>query len=185
MKLVPTSVEGAVVIEPDVFGDNRGWFYESYSKPKLEALGITDEFVQDNRSYTASKGTIRGLHCQKQPMTQAKLLTCTRGEIMDVAVDIREGSPTYLKWTSVILSGENKKLFYIPEGFLHGFVTLTDDVEVLYKVNRVYSPENDRSIRFDDESIGVEWGIESPVLSQKDSTAPLLKDSDVRFSYPE
>lgn len=183
MKAIKTPLDGAVIIEPDVFGDSRGWFYESYSRAKLADLGINDVFVQDNRSYTQLRGTIRGLHCQCEPMAQAKLLTCLRGEITDVAVDVREGSPTYLKWFSVTLSAENKRLFYIPEGFLHGFVTLTNDVEVLYKVNRFYSPSHDRSICYRDEVFGIEWGVDSPVLSDKDKNAPLFADSDIKFVF--
>lgn len=181
MKLEKTKIDGAYIIEPDVFGDNRGWFYESYSQKKFEELGIDTVFVQDNRSFSVEKGTLRGLHCQTNPMAQTKLITCLRGEILDVAVDIRKDSPTYLQWQSVVLSGENKKMFYIPEGCLHGFLTLTDDVEVTYKVNRFYSAENDRSVRFDDPDLGVEWGVENPILSAKDAKAPLLKDSDINF----
>ncbi len=183
MEVEKTFIDGAVVLTPKVFGDNRGWFMESYSKRTLEEAGIFDDFIQDNRSFSAEKGTLRGLHCQTEPMAQAKLLTCLKGEILDVAVDIREGSPTYMKWVSVKLSEENKKMFYIPAGCLHGFVTLTDDVEVMYKVNNFYSPENDRSVRFDDPTLGVEWGVTNPILSQKDLNAPLLKDSDVKFTY--
>ena len=183
MKKIETGLDGAVIIEPDIFGDARGWFYESYSKTKLEQLGIYADFVQDNRSYSAQKGTLRGLHCQTEPKAQSKLLTCLRGAILDVAVDIRKGSPTYMKWTSVELSGENKRMFFIPKGCLHGFVTLTPDVEVSYKVDDYYSPENDRSIRFDDPSIGVDWGVENPILSAKDENAPLLADSDVEFNF--
>lgn len=183
MEVEKTFIDGAVVLTPKVFGDNRGWFMESYSKRTLEEAGIFDEFIQDNRSFSAEKGTLRGLHCQTEPMAQAKLLTCLKGEILDVAVDIREGSPTYMKWVSVKLSEENKKMFYIPAGCLHGFVTLTDNVEVMYKVNNFYSPENDRSVRFDDPTLGVEWGVTNPILSQKDLNAPLLKDSDVKFTY--
>ena len=183
MKKIETGLDGAVIIEPDIFGDARGWFYESYSKTKLEQLGIYADFVQDNRSYSAQKGTLRGLHCQTEPKAQSKLLTCLRGAILDVAVDIRKGSPTYMKWTSVELSGENKRMFFIPKGCLHCFVTLTPDVEVSYKVDEYYSPENDRSIRFDDPSIGVDWGVENPILSAKDENAPLLADSDVEFNF--
>ncbi len=183
MKKIETKLKDAVVIEPQVFGDARGWFYESYSKQKLAQLGIDAEFIQDNRSYSALKGTLRGLHCQTAPMAQAKLLTCLKGAILDVAVDIREGSPTYMQWTAVELSEENKHMFFIPKGFLHGFVTLTDDVEVSYKVDEYYSPENDRSIRFDDPEIAVEWGVENPILSAKDENAPHLANSDVKFVY--
>ncbi len=183
MDIEKTQIDGAVVLTPKIFGDNRGWFMESYSKRTLEEAGIFDEFIQDNRSFSAEKGTLRGLHCQTEPMAQAKLLTCLKGEILDIAVDIRKGSPTYMKWVGVKLSEENKKMFYIPAGCLHGFVTLTDNVEVMYKVNNFYSPENDRSVRFDDPALGVEWGVSNPVLSQKDLNAPLLCDSDVEFIY--
>ncbi|MGN1419047.1 MAG: dTDP-4-dehydrorhamnose 3,5-epimerase [Acutalibacteraceae bacterium] len=185
MKATETKLKEVKVIEPEVFGDNRGWFYESYNYEKLKACGIDIQFIQDNRSYSAKKGTLRGLHFQKNPNAQNKLLSCTKGEILDVAVDIRKGSPTYLQWVSVILSAENKKMFFIPAGFAHGFLTLTDDVEVFYKVDKYFCKEDDRSIRFDDPSIGVKWNIESPILSQKDIIAPLLKDSDVNFIYGE
>ena len=183
MKIINTDIEQVKIIEPQVFGDNRGWFYESYSYEKLKELGIDTRFVQDNRSYSKEKGTLRGIHFQKTPMAQTKLITCTRGEILDVAVDLRKGSPTYLKWVSVKLTQENKLMLYIPKGFGHGFVTLTNDVEVLYKVDEYYSRENDRSIKFNDSEIGVDWGIQNPILSQKDLTAPLLKDSDVDFTF--
>lgn len=183
MTLNETAVNGVFEIEPKVFGDNRGWFYESYSKEKFEKLGITAEFVQDNRSFSAQKGTLRGLHCQTNPKAQSKLITCLKGAILDVAVDIRKGSPTYMKWVAVELNEENKKMLFIPKGCLHGFVTLTENVEVSYKVDEFYSPENDRSICFCDSEIGVEWGIENPILSEKDKNAPLLKDSDVDFEF--
>lgn len=183
MNLIKTTIDGAFEVEPRVFGDNRGWFYESYSKKAFEELGITADFVQDNRSFSAQKGTLRGLHCQTAPHSQAKLVTCLRGEIIDVAVDIREGSPTYLNKVAVKLTGENKKMLFIPKGCLHGFVTLTDDVEISYKVDDFYFPENDRSIRFDDPALAVEWGIDAPILSEKDKKAPCLADSDVKFKY--
>lgn len=183
MTLIETAVNGVFEIEPKVFGDNRGWFYESYSKEKFEKLGIIAEFVQDNRSFSAQKGTLRGLHCQTNPKAQSKLITCLKGAILDVAVDIRKGSPTYMKWVAVELNEENKKMLFVPKGCLHGFVTLTENVEVSYKVDEFYSPENDRSICFCDPEIGVEWGIENPVLSEKDKKAPLLKDSDVAFDF--
>ena len=183
MKLIQTEIDGVFEIEPKVFGDNRGWFYESYSKKEFSRLGIDADFVQDNRSFSEKKGTLRGLHCQTEPKAQAKLVSCTRGAILDVAVDIRRGSPTFMKWISVELTAENKKMLFIPKGCLHGFVALTDNVELSYKVDDFYSPENDRSIRFDDPEIGVEWGVDAPVLSEKDKNAPLLKDSDVKFYF--
>lgn len=181
MKITKTEIEGLYIVEPQVFGDNRGWFMETWTKSKLTDAGINIEFVQDNQSYSAQKGTLRGLHFQTNPKSQTKLLRCTRGEILDVAVDLRRNSSTYKKWVSVVLNAENKKQFLIPKGFAHGFVTLTDDVEVQYKVDEYYAPECDRSVRFDDPEIGVDWGVKDPILSQKDLKAPFLKDSDVNF----
>lgn len=184
MQVIKTELDGVLIVEPKVFGDNRGWFMETYSSEKLAPLGIAVDFVQDNHSFSAQKGTLRGLHFQMHPKAQSKLLCCTRGTILDVAVDIRKGSPNYTKWVAVELSAENKRQLFIPAGFAHGFVTLTDDVEVQYKVDQYYAPECDRSIRFDDPAIGVDWGVNDPVLSQKDLGAPLLKDSDCNFTYP-
>lgn len=181
MKITATALPEVRIVEPQVFGDNRGWFYESYSYEKLKEAGIDVSFVQDNRSYSKEKGTLRGIHFQKSPMAQSKLITCTRGRILDVAVDLRKGSPDYLKWVSVELNEDNKLMLFIPKGFGHGFVTLTEDVEVLYKVDEYYSKEHDRSIRFDDRAIGVDWGVSEPILSEKDKNAPLLCDSDVDF----
>ena len=184
MKVIKTELDGAYIIEPQVFGDNRGWFTETFSAAKLKESGIeVPEFVQDNHSYSAGKGIIRGLHCQLDPHSQTKLIRCTRGEIYDVIVDIREGSPTYKKWIKVFLSSENKLQLYIPQGFLHGFVTLTNDVEVQYKVDNYYNKSADRSVKFDDPEFGIDWGVVNPVLSDKDKNAPLLKDSDVKFIY--
>ena len=185
MKIIDTAIPEVKLVEPAVFGDNRGWFYESYSYEKLRALGIDIKFVQDNRSYSKEKGTLRGIHFQKTPMAQSKLICCTRGKILDIAVDLRKGSPTYLKWISAELTEENKHMLFIPKGFGHGFVTLTEDVEVLYKVDEYYSKDHDRSICFDDKQIGVEWGISDPVLSEKDKNAPLLCDSDIDFVWGE
>lgn len=183
MKIIDTNIKEVKIIEPQVFGDSRGWFYESYSLEKLRQLGIDTVFVQDNRSYSKEKGTLRGIHFQKTPMAQTKLICCTRGTIFDVAIDLRKNSPTYLQWVSAELSEDNKRFLYIPKGFGHGFVTLTENVEVLYKVDEYYSKEHDRSIRFDDEQMNIKWPVCSPVLSDKDLNAPLLKDSDVDFIY--
>lgn len=183
MTLSPTKLEGVFILEPDVFGDHRGWFMETYSVIKLREQGIDIEFVQDNHSFSALKGTLRGLHFQKNPYAQSKLVRCTRGCIMDVAVDIRKGSLNYKKWFATELSADNKKQLLIPKGFAHAFLTLTDDVEVQYKVDAYYSKECDRSIRFDDPSIGIHWGFENPLLSDKDINAPLLDDSDADFTY--
>lgn len=187
MKKIETKLPGVVIIEPDVFGDHRGYFMETYNKDKFEALGIDNVFVQDNMSFSVQKGTLRGLHFQNDPMAQAKLVSCTKGKVIDVAVDIRKGSPTYKQWVPVELSEENKYFFFIPRGFAHGFLTLTDDVEFRYKVDNLYSKEHDRGIRYDDPTISVDWGgllngIE-PILSQKDIEGPLLDESDCNFIY--
>jgi dTDP-4-dehydrorhamnose reductase/dTDP-4-dehydrorhamnose 3,5-epimerase len=183
MNIVKTNVEDVIIIEPKVFADHRGWFTETYSKEKFKELGIDIDFIQDNHSLSAQKGTLRGLHFQLNPKAQTKLVRCTKGKILDVAVDIREGSPTYKKWIAVELSEENKKQLLVPKGFAHGFITLTDNVEVQYKVDEYYSPENDRSIRFDDPDISIDWGIDNPILSEKDLNAPMLSESDSNFKY--
>lgn len=186
MKVIATELKDAYIIEPQVFGDSRGWFMETFSAEKLRTGGIpVGEFVQDNQSYSAQKGIVRGLHCQLDPYCQTKLIRCTKGEIYDIIVDVRQGSPTYRKWIKVLLTADNKRQLYIPKGFLHGFLTLTDDVEVQYKVDAYYNKSADRSIRFDDAEFGVDWGIEQPILSEKDKNAPLYLDSDVRFTYKE
>lgn len=187
MKVIETKIPGVIIIEPDVFGDHRGYFMETYSTSKYEEIGITNTFVQDNMSFSSQKGTLRGLHFQNSPMAQAKLVSCTKGKVIDVAVDIRKGSPTYKQWVAVELSEENKKQFFIPRGFAHGFLTLTDDVEFRYKVDNLYSKECDRGIRYDDPTINVDWGSLlngiTPVLSEKDTTGPILDDSDCNFVY--
>ena len=184
MKATETELKGVFVLEPQVFGDARGWFMESWSQRKMHAAGIDVQFVQDNQSFSAQKGTLRGLHYQLNPMCQAKLLRCTRGKIFDVAVDIRKGSPQYGKWVGVELSAENKKQLFIPRGFAHGFITLTDDVEVQYKADNYYAPECDGNIRWDDPDIGVEWPLKPVILSEKDSKAPLLKErTNLNFVY--
>ena len=185
MEKVETKIPDVYILEPHVFGDHRGYFMETYSTAAFEALGITDVFVQDNQSFTAQKGTLRGIHFQNAPMAQAKLVRVTRGAVLDVAVDLRRGSPTYRRWVSVELSAENKRMLYIPRGFGHGFVTLTDDVEFCYKVDTLYSREYDRGIRFDDPDIGVDWGVVAPILSEKDTKSPRLCDSDCNFVYGE
>ncbi len=185
MKRIDTKLPGVCIVEPQVFGDHRGYFMETYSTKAFEELGITCTFVQDNQSFTAQKGTLRGIHFQNGEMAQAKLVRVTRGAVLDVAVDLRRGSPTYKQWVGVELSAENKRMLFIPRGFGHGFVTLTDDVEFCYKVDNLYSREQDRGIRFDDPEIGVEWGVSDPVLSQKDTTSPMLRDSDCSFIYGE
>ena len=184
MKKIETRLPGVYILEPQVFGDQRGYFMETYSTRAFAELGITNTFVQDNQSFTARKGTLRGIHFQNDPMAQAKLVRVTRGAVMDVAVDLREGSHTYLQWAAVELSAENKRILYIPRGFGHGFKTLTDNVEFCYKVDNLYSKEHDRGVRFNDPAIGVDWGeVKEELLSAKDTLSPLLKDSDCNFIY--
>lgn len=183
MKIIETEIPGVLVIEPDVFGDHRGWFCETWNRQKLHDAGIDADFVQDNQSYTKAKGTLRGLHFQRNPMSQAKLVRVVRGAVLDVAVDLRKGSPTYLKHVIAELSAENKRQFFIPKGFAHGFLTLTDNVEFVYKVDAPYAPDCDRSVRFDDPEIGVDWPCKEPILSDKDKKAPLLRDSDCNFVF--
>jgi len=181
MKIVETEIPEVKIIELDVFGDNRGWFTESYNKKKLFDLGINVDFIQDNHSFSAEKGTLRGIHFQNNPMAQSKLVRCTRGKILDLAVDLRKNSPTYKKAISIELSEENKKMFFVPAGFGHGFLTLSENTEVQYKVDNYYSAEHDRSIRFDDPELAIDWGVQDPILSDKDKNAPLLKNSDINF----
>ena len=181
MKISKTKLEGVVIIEPDVFGDNRGFFMESWNKKKMAEAGLDYDFVQDNHSKSTVKGTLRGIHFQKGDKAQAKLVRCVKGAVLDVAVDLRKNSPTFKQWVGVELSEENKKQFLIPRGFGHGFVTLTDDVEFLYKADNYYAPEADAGIRWNDPDIGIEWGIENPILSEKDKKNPFLKDCKELF----
>ncbi|WP_341348662.1 dTDP-4-dehydrorhamnose 3,5-epimerase [Paenibacillus sp. FSL H3-0469] len=184
MKFIKTHLEDVLVVEPAVFGDHRGWFMETYSEAKFHEQDLRYQFVQDNQSYSAVKGTLRGLHFQLNPKAQTKLVRCTRGSIFDVAVDIRQGSPSYGKWFGIELNAENKKQLLIPKGFAHGFMTLTEDVEVQYKCDELYAPECDGGILWNDPDIAIEWPINVvPVLSAKDEQAPLLKDVKHNFVY--
>ena len=176
MKIENTKLAGVVIITPDVFGDNRGFFMESWSQKKMEEVGLFYNFVQDNHSLSTVKGTLRGIHFQKGDKAQAKLVRCVRGAVLDVAVDLRHNSPTYKQWEAVVLSAENKKQLLIPRGFGHGFVTLTDEVEFLYKADNYYAPVADGGIRWNDPDIGVEWGIDKPILSAKDEKNQFLKE---------
>jgi dTDP-4-dehydrorhamnose 3,5-epimerase len=186
MKIINTTIEDVKVLEPKVFGDHRGWFMETYSDVLFKKAGLNLTFVQDNHSYSAAKGTLRGLHYQLNPKGQTKLVRCTKGAIFDVAVDIRKGSPTFGKWFGIELTSENKKQLLIPKGFAHGFMTLTEDVEVQYKVDELYAPDCDRGIIWNDPEIGIQWPIDiTPVLSAKDEIAPLLKEAENNFVYWE
>lgn len=181
MNIIETKVKDLYIIEPVVHGDNRGWFMESWSKKIFDEAGLHYDFIQDNHSFSAKKGVLRGLHFQKGEAAQAKLIRCIRGAVLDVAVDMRKGSPTYMKWEAVELSEDNFRQLLVPRGFLHGFLTLTDNVEFVYKVDNYYNKEADRSIRFDDPDLNIDWGIKDPILSDKDKNAPYLRDSDIDF----
>ena len=176
MQVTKTAIEGVLILEPKVFGDARGWFMETWSARKFQAAGLTFEFVQDNQSYSAHKGTLRGLHYQTAPFAQTKLVRCTRGKLLDVAVDIREGSETFKKWVAVELTAENKKQLLIPRGFAHAFLTLTDDVEIQYKADNFYAPNCDGNIRWDDPEIKIDWPFAPTILADKDAKAPTLRE---------
>jgi dTDP-4-dehydrorhamnose 3,5-epimerase len=173
------------LIIPHRFGDARGWFSESYSRRALAELGIFDDFVQDNHSFSASRGTLRGLHFQVPPHAQAKLVRCIAGAIWDVAVDVRAGSPTYGKWVGAELTATGGEQLYVPVGFAHGFVTLSVDAEVAYKTSDYYAPECDGGIIWNDQEIAVEWPITGldPILSDKDQRLQQLKDFKSPFQY--
>ena len=178
-------IQGLCVIEPTVHGDARGYFMETYNQKDMEEAGLTMQFVQDNQS-SSTKGVLRGLHFQKE-FPQGKLVRVVKGSVFDVAVDLRSDSETYGKWFGVELTEENKKQFYIPEGFAHGFLTLTDNVEFRYKVDNVYNKESEGGMRYDDPTCNVDWGsllngIE-PVLSEKDQIGPTLEESNNQFVY--
>lgn len=175
MNVIDTEIEGVKIIEPQVFGDNRGWFVEQYNAERYKAAGITADFVQDNESFS-SKGVVRGLHWQAAPHTQAKLVRVIRGAVWDVAVDIRKDSPTYGKHVSAILSAENKRQFYIPRGFAHGFIVLEDNTLFSYKCDNLYNPKADRGMLFSDPALKIEWpDVDVEIkLSEKDQKHPGL-----------
>jgi dTDP-4-dehydrorhamnose 3,5-epimerase len=170
------------LVTPDYYVDERGYFLESYKESEFFTNGINTKFVQDNFSHSV-KGVLRGLHYQKNPKAQAKLVTALKGEIFDVAVDIRKNSPTYGKWVGEILSEKNHKLLYIPEGFAHGFCVLSEEADVLYKVNQEYSPENERGIIWNDPEIDIMWSTDKPILQEKDSKLSTLKNTENNFVY--
>jgi len=181
MELIKTLISDVYIIEPTVFEDYRGFFMESWSERTFEAAGLSYRFVQDNHSASLVKGTLRGIHFQKGEKAQAKLVRCIKGAVLDIAVDLRSDSPTYRKWVAVELSAENKKQLLIPRGFGHGFVTLTNETEFLYKVDNFYSPEADGGIRWNDPELSIDWGVMDPVLSQKDQALPWLRDVETGF----
>ncbi|WP_340621453.1 dTDP-4-dehydrorhamnose 3,5-epimerase [Xenorhabdus siamensis] len=178
MNVIKTAIPDVLIFEPKVFGDERGFFFESFNQKVFEeAVGRSVTFVQDNHS-KSSKGVLRGLHYQLEPYTQGKLVRCISGEVFDVAVDIRKNSPTFGQWIGVNLSADNKRHFWIPEGFAHGFLTLSDTAEFLYKTTNYYAPQYEGSIMWNDEKLAIEWPLEiTPQLSAKDQTAPAFKNA--------
>ena len=174
MKAEKTAFQTAWIIEPEAFHDQRGYFMETYHKEKYESLGLKTHFVQDNLSYSV-RGTLRGLHYQ-HPHAQAKLVQVIRGEIFDVIADIRWGSPTFGRWMGVRLSDENRRQFYVPEGFAHGFCVLSESALVYYKCSDFYAPESEWGILWSDPGLGIHWPVSTPMLSDKDSRYPLLRD---------
>ena len=175
-------IPNVVLITPQTFPDNRGFFFECFKESVFVSNGINTKFVQDNFSHSVH-GVLRGLHYQKNPKAQAKLVTVLKGEIFDVAVDIRKNSPTYGQWVGEILSQENHNLLYIPEGFAHGFSVLSDKADVLYKVNQEYSPQDERGIIWNDSILNINWQIDNPILHAKDSQFPTLQDADNDFFF--
>lgn len=184
MQIEATSIPDVKILTPRRFGDDRGWFMETFNAGVLAGAGLDIAWVQDNHSMSARVGTLRGLHFQTPPRAQDKLVRCSRGAILDVAVDIRKGSPSYGKWVGVDLTPENGRQLLVPKGFLHGFVTRAENTEVQYKCSDLYAPDCDGGIRWDDPDIGIDWGLSGdPVLSAKDTVAPFLRDYDSPFTY--
>ncbi len=184
MKLIETGSPGLVVIEPIVHKDRRGYFFESFNQVSLLKAGIDFRPVQDNES-SSSKGVIRGLHYQLEPMAQAKLIRVIKGRIIDVAVDLRKGSPTFMKWISVELNSDEKKQLFIPRGFAHGFSVLSDEAVILYKCDNIYSPANERGILYNDPQLGIDWKVDPAIarVSDKDRTKPELLNAEMNFQY--
>ena len=182
MKIEETFLKDLVVVEPIVFGDERGYFFESYNKTKFSNLGIDIEFVQDNQSFS-KKGTLRGLHYQNPPFAQTKLIQVLQGEIMDVVVDLRKESITYKKVFSIILSGENKKQLLVPQGFAHGFSVISETASVMYKCDQFYNKDSEGGIKFDDPSLNIDWGMDlkEAIVSEKDQMLPFIENCNSLF----
>ncbi|MBY0063438.1 dTDP-4-dehydrorhamnose 3,5-epimerase [Priestia aryabhattai] len=183
MNVIKTKFEDAVLIEPKVFGDHRGFFTESYNKEMFQQNGIDMDFIQDNHSLSQQPGTLRGMHYQLNDKAQTKLVRVTRGAVYDVIVDIRKGSPTYGEWQGFILSADNKRQLLVPKGFAHGFCTIVENTEVQYKVDELYSPEHDRGIAWNDPALNIDWPFNNPVLSDKDTKHPTLAEADNNFTW--
>jgi dTDP-4-dehydrorhamnose 3,5-epimerase len=179
MKVIETSLPGVLCVEPRRFHDPRGYFFETFRRDRYESLGLAADFVQDNVSYS-TRGVLRGLHYQN-PHPQGKLISVLQGEVFDVAVDVRVGSPTFLRWTGMTLSAENGRQLMIPEGFAHGFVVTGDSALVLYKCTEFYRPDCESSLAWNDPALGIDWPIDTPILSEKDRDAPLVEDSSERL----
>lgn len=182
MEIIDTAIPELKIIQPKVFGDARGYFFESYHKERLAELGLTADFVQDNQSLSA-KNVIRGLHFQKPPFAQGKLVRVITGRAMDVAVDIRRGSPTYGKHVNTLLSAEKNNMFWIPEGFAHGFVALEDNTIFAYKTTNYYNKASEDAIRWNDPDLHIAWNIDQPIISEKDKISQFFKDFDTPFTY--
>jgi dTDP-4-dehydrorhamnose 3,5-epimerase len=176
------SIPDVILVEPQLFSDDRGFFYESFRESDFFSNGIDKKFVQDNFSHSVN-GVIRGLHFQKAPKAQTKLVTVLKGKIFDVAVDIRKNSPTYGKWVSEILSSDTHNLLYVPEGFAHGFCVISDEADVLYKVSNEYSQEHERSLIWNDPKLNIQWPVKKPIISNKDNKLSLLENLDNDFVY--
>ena len=175
-------IPDVILIEPKIFDDPRGFFLETFKKSEFERNGIKEDFLQDNLSQS-TKGTLRGLHFQINPKAQAKLVTVLKGKVFDVAVDIREGSPTFGKWVGACLSDKSKQFLYIPVGFAHGFCVMSGTADFMYKVTSEYAPEAERGILWNDPKIGIEWPIKDPLLSERDTNLPLLENASLNFEY--
>ena len=184
---IETKLKGVYLLEPTVFEDHRGFFMESYNKKDFEEIGLYFDFVQDNHSLSIKAGVLRGLHFQLNPKAQTKVVRVLQGAIYDVVVDIRKGSPTFGKWQGFILTSENKRQIVVPKGFAHGILTLVPNTEIMYKVDEYYSPEHDRSLRWDDPELGIVWPVSKPILSGKDANAPTLRElmNEINFIYEE
>lgn len=186
MEVIRTDIEGLVILQPRIFGDERGYFFESFSQRDFENQVCKTVFIQDNES-KSSCGVLRGLHFQKPPYAQSKLVRVVEGEVLDVAVDIRKGSPTFGKHVAVELTGENKRQFFIPRGFAHGFVVLSEEVVFQYKCDNFYAPQNEGALTWDDPDLGIDWllPVEKIILSEKDKHHSRLKDAEWLFDYKE
>ncbi len=180
MEVQKVEIEGLLIIRPAVFGDERGYFYEAFNSQKFKAVGLQADFVQDNLS-KSSKNVLRGLHFQNPPFAQGKLVSVLRGSVLDVAVDIRKNSPTYGQHYSIVLSEENKTQFYIPPGFAHGFKTLEDNTIFSYKCTVGYNKDSEGSIKWDDETLGIDWQVNNPIVSEKDKVAPSFIELESQF----